>query len=251
MGQVCAAAFLALALAVALGARSALASGVALAIAMLGRPHMAFAGLALLAIALCHQQDAGQPLSISIVLKHALAIGLPMLVSAGALLGYNAARFGDFRDFGYLTQNIAQELRADLSRYGQFDLHYVPKNLWVMLFAGPTWDVARNRPIPTVEGMSVLLTMPALFLLPMVRKPRLIVAGLLASAALVLLPSVTYYNTGWWQFGYRFFLDITPLIVLLLALATRPSLRRPLRLLIAAGIAMNAWGTWWFLNDLY
>ena len=30
-------------------------------------------------------------------------------------------------------------------------------------------------------------------------------------------PLLTYYNTGWWQFGYRFSLDFMMILLLLLA----------------------------------
>jgi hypothetical protein len=57
MGQVSAATFMALSLALAIGRRSALGSGIALAIAMLGRPHVALLAPMLLAIALQHHAD--------------------------------------------------------------------------------------------------------------------------------------------------------------------------------------------------
>ena len=41
----------------------------------------------------------------------------------------NAARFGNPLDFGYLTENVADKLANDLRTYGQFHLHYVPRNL--------------------------------------------------------------------------------------------------------------------------
>jgi hypothetical protein len=240
------------ALAIALAVRGATVSaGAALAVAMLGRPHIGFVGLALMAIALQRLCTVGITLTPARVAQAALRIGVPLLIAAGLLLAYNAARFGNPLDFGYLNQVIAKDLRSDLLRYGQFDLRYVPKNLWVMLFAGPIWDPIRNAPIPSVDGMSVLLTMPVLALLPMARGSRLLIVGVLASIVLVLLPSITYYNTGWWQFGYRFFLDALPLVVLLLGFAFSRVNRWTLRLLIAIGIAVNAWGTWWFLNNNY
>ncbi len=251
MGQVSAAAFMALSLALAIGARSPVGSGIALAIAMLGRPHVALMFPLLLAIALQHKRDAAHPLSIGTLIQKALVIGLPMLLSAGALLAYNAARFDNPLDFGYLSQNVSELLRADLLRYGQFNIHYAPKNLWVMLLAGPLWEPTTNRPIPSVDGMSVLLTMPVLWLLLNARKPRMIVAAGAASLLLLLVPLVMYYNTGWWQFGYRFFLDLLAPIVLVLGLALANSQRWLMRAMIAFGIAVNAWGTWWFLNNNY
>jgi hypothetical protein len=250
LGQVSGAAFCALALALAMRG-STTGAGAALALAMLGRPHLAFAGIALCAITIERMRADDAAPAIWDAISRMLRIGAPMLLAAAGLLAYNVARFGDPLDFGYLTQNIADDLRADLLRYGQFDLRYVPKNLWVMLLAGPIWDPLRNQPIPAVDGMSVLLTMPVLVLLPLARGPRLITLGLCASIGLVLLPSITYYNTGWWQFGYRFFLDVLPLVIVLLGLTIRDDNRRAARALIAFGVVMNGWGAWWFLNDAY
>lgn len=251
LSQVCTATFMALALWMAIGFRSAAASGIALAMAMLARPHVALMFPLLLAIGLQHIRDGGAKPTWRDALRWTLISGVPMALSAAALLLYNKARFGSYRDFGYLTQNVAESLKSDLATFGQFSLHYVPHNLWVMIFSGPLWDEKTWRMVPSVDGMSLVLTMPVLAFLIEARKPRLIALGGWAALALLLLPLVTYYNTGWWHFGYRFVLDLVAPLIVMLALAARHDTRWRMRALIVIGIAMHAWGTWWFLNPAY
>ena len=69
--------------------------------------------------------------------------------------------------------------------------------------------------------------------------------GLLLSIAFMLIPSLLYFNTGSYQFGYRFALDWLPLGVLLVALQTGGRLRWWGKLLIVFGVLMQLWGVLW------
>ena len=69
--------------------------------------------------------------------------------------------------------------------------------------------------------------------------------GLLLSIAFVLIPSLLYFNTGSYQFGYRFALDWLPLGVLLVALRTGGRLRWWGKVLIVFGVLMHLWGVLW------
>ena len=53
---------------------------------------------------------------------------------------------------------------------------------------------------------------------------------------------LVYFNTGWYQFGYRFILDFLPFALLLAVLGMRavPGWRE--KLLIVLSVAMNVWG---------
>jgi hypothetical protein len=55
--------------------------------------------------------------------------------------------------------------------------------------------------------MSLFLTTPALVYIFGARRRSAQVLGAWLALILLLIPLVTYYNTGWWQFGYRFSLD--------------------------------------------
>jgi len=89
--------------------------------------------------------------------------------------------------------------------------------------------------------MSLLVTTPlfALLLWPRLR-PRLH-RSLWLTVAAVALPALFYQNSGYYQFGFRFSLDWTPLLFLLLAVGGRPIDRRFLALGLA-GVGMATWG---------
>ena len=55
------------------------------------------------------------------------------------------------------------------------------------------------------------------------------------------MPALFYQNDGWFQFGYRFSLDWTPFLFLLLAMGGRP-VDRWFKVLGAVGVVMAVWG---------
>ena len=62
------------------------------------------------------------------------------------------------------------------------------------------------------------------------------------TVAVTALPGLFYQNTGYMQFGFRFSLDYTPYLVLLLGLSGW-SFRKPLvQVLIGASVVVNTWG---------
>jgi hypothetical protein len=89
--------------------------------------------------------------------------------------------------------------------------------------------------------MSLLLTTPLFaFLLWPRQRPRL--HGILwLTVAATALPGFLYQSTGYVQFGYRFSLDWTPHLFLLLALGARPMDGRFWAAGLA-GVAVNTWG---------
>ena len=174
-----------------------------------------------------------------------LALGM-----APALLGqaaYNWARFGSPLEFGYRWMNSPGALLERQATWGQFSLHFVPENLYTLLIRPPLVALAPLRVEPDPWGMGLLLTCPALLLaLPTLAKVRETLAPcLVLSIALVQLPSLLYFNTGSYQFGYRFALDWLPLGLLLVALGTGGKLRWWCQALIVVSMLMHLWGVLW------
>ena len=64
--------------------------------------------------------------------------------------------------------------------------------------------------------------------------------------SLLLSLLLTYYNTGWWQFGYRLALDFMLPMMVLLAVGGRGRIPLIMKALIIASIFINAWGAFWF-----
>jgi hypothetical protein len=227
--------------------RSPWPASTALAIALWARPNVIFTWPLLAALA-TERAQAGAGLQRSGIVRWSAHSVIPLAISIAGLLGYNAARFGDPLDFGYKRQNVSGALIYDLLQYGQFSYHYITRNVYHMLLAPPAWPADGAWPEPDAHGMSILLTTPALFWLAWARGPRPLVKGAWISIALLLAPLVTYYNTGWRQFGYRFSLDFIIPALVLIAIAAGPRMSPLLRAAILAGVAVNAYGVWWWFE---
>jgi len=249
LSQVCTVTFVLLSLWIAVEFHSPALSGIALALALLGRPHLILVCPLLFAIGiqLAGEERLGQQVSASRwIVRWIVILLFPLLVSVCLILAYNYLRFGNYLDFGYLTENVNQPLARDLKTYGQFNIHYVPHNFWSMILAGPEWDAERKIISPNRDGMSLFLTTPAILFVFQSLKKTWLSRGAWIALALILIPLLTYYNTGWWQFGYRFSLDFMPVVVILLAISAGEQLRPWFWVLIWLGVGMNLWGVWWF-----
>jgi hypothetical protein len=167
-----------------------------------------------------------------------------LLFAAGAapLLAFaawaNWARFGSPADFGH-AHFWNNRVNADIRAHGLFSFHYLEKQLHAAFTRLPRVEGGRLSYDP--DGMSLFVTTPlfALLLWPRAR-PRLHRALWLTVAA-TALPGFLYQNTGYVQFGYRFSLDYTPYLFLLLALGGRP-MRGGFTALALAGVVVNTWG---------
>jgi hypothetical protein len=252
LAHICAVTGLTAALWLATEQRSPWLVGLAMAWALLCRPTLILATPAVLALLLTPSGDARQPVTeggrtAGRTAGAGAIFAAPLALAIGLLLAYNAARFGSPLEFGYgWAQTQAPHLAERLATWGQFSPHYLAENLRVALLGLP---LLRPRPPfiwPDPNGMSVLLVTPVFFWLVHARQRNWVVAASWLSLALVSVPLLLYYNTGWVQFGYRFSLDILPLAFLLLAIG----LQRITPLVKAAIVLawlINLWGVvWWF-----
>jgi hypothetical protein len=178
------------------------------------------------------------------------------LGTAPALLGqaaYNWARFGSPLEFGYRWMNSPGALMERQATWGQFSLHFLPENLYTLLVRPPLVSLKPLHVEPDPWGMGLLFTCPALLLAlgrnrgpaPAAGRRAPLRLGLWLSIASVQVPSLLYFNTGSYQFGYRFALDWLPLGVLLVALGAGGRLRWWGKALIIGGVLMHLWGVLW------
>ncbi|MFQ5807174.1 MAG: hypothetical protein ACE5I3_12065 [Phycisphaerae bacterium] len=252
LSHTCTVMFVALAVWAAIATGSPWLTGIALAVALWGRPTVIFTWPLLLGIAVQHLYDTVGHAERRRLTAWAWRSAIPLAVSSAGLAAYNYARFDNPLDFGYAKQNVSAAVRGDLAR-GQFHPYHIPRNLHVMLFGGPRWKADETLPVPDARGMSVLLTTPALFYLvrawPRRREP--FVGSAWIATGLLLIAILLYYNTGWRQFGYRFSLDFMIPVMVLLAVAAGSRVTWPMRGLILLGVFINAWGVvWWYTNWL-
>ncbi|MFN8549555.1 MAG: hypothetical protein U0527_16670 [Candidatus Eisenbacteria bacterium] len=217
------------------------AVGATLGLALLGRPNL------VLSLPLIHAlREAGEADGKSRRARAGLL--LPIAAAIACLLAYNAARFGSPFDFGYREANVPPKLASDLETFGQFHWRYLERNLAALLWLLPRWERGGLR--PDFEGMSIVLTTPAALFLLRARGGATWMRAAWLSFALLLLPLLTYYNTGWMQFGYRFSLDFSVPMLLLLAVAAGSRPGRLFRALILVGVLVNLWGAWWWMEVL-
>lgn len=247
VAQICTVTFVALAAWSAAFRGSPWLTGTALALAMLARPTVLLTWPLLFGLVFSQQSPEDEPrVSWRAMVRWTWQSAILPVIAIVALLYYNYARFGNPLDFGYLTENVADVLAPKLAQYGQFNLRYLPKNFWAMWLAGPEWNERTNFWQPNPEGMSLLLTTPALIYLVRARGRSFLIWGGWLSIILLMTPLLLYYNTGWWQFGYRFSLDFMVPVMVLLALTIRERVTWPMRVLIIAGIVVNAYGVYWW-----
>jgi len=235
--------FLLLALLEIFGRGRATLVGAAFGFAVLSRPNVASAlpGIVLL---LVHRRAVRTGLlrfvdgrAIAGGLLFAVGIALPLAIE----LGLNYARFGSPFDTGYGT---AAQLYMASRSHGWYDWHYLPRHLHISIFKG--WEYVEEFPFlkPSPEGLSVVLTSPALlyaFAAPWCdRTVRLLwlAVGLTAAA---LFP---YFYQGWVQFGYRYLLDALPYMIVLTAIGMGQRGSRPVAL-AELSMLLNWLGVYW------
>ena len=172
--------------------------------------------------------------------KLLLRFSTPVLLIGAALMAMNFARFGDPFEFGhsYLAGGSIERIKY----YGLFGLRFVPRNLAAAFILLPA--LSRSWPYLRISrhGMSLLLSTPPLvYLLRPGRQHSSLLRMLWVTALVVALPLLFYQNTGHIQFGYRFSLDLTSLMIAALALGSRP-LGKLFWVLALLGVAVNTFG---------
>jgi hypothetical protein len=184
-------------------------ASVSLAAALLTRNHLAFAGLWPACYLLYRHRSIGwRRLAIYVL------VGIVPIVVAIYLLGlYNWLRFQNVLDNGLAYHHMAPLFISDYAKYGAFNLHYLPTNLYYQYIA---------YPLPINEkslfGGSLFLLTPvftAAFVGVARMRPRWSMWALLSSIIMVATPILLLMGTGWIQFGPRYTLDFTvPLLLL-------------------------------------
>jgi hypothetical protein len=170
-------------------------------------------------------------------------------VAFGALMAfdafYNTTRFGSPFDNGY--RRVILATTADRFRqWGLFSFNYVADNAKTYFLKLP-----ENLPDfpwydPTMGGFSILISTPALLLAIAADYRRRV--NLLALAACISIQAfyLTYFWTGYEQFGCRYSIDYLPFVNLLAASGARYRPRRTLILAVIVGILVEVWGIGWW-----
>lgn len=237
----------------AVQARRPVLAGLAVACAAITRTPLAFSAIFFVFEALCPDRPV-EPrcLRDGARWRQALPRLVPFLLAIVAVaipMGWaNHVRFGSFTEFGH-SHLFANRVNQQIQQYGLFNYVFLERNLHAAFTRLPEISFHPFKVGFSGDGMSLLVTTPLfLYLLWPREKPRLHRA-LWLTVAIVAIPGFFYQNSGWYQFGFRFSLDYTPYLIVLLALGNRP-FTRVSWLAALAGVAVNAWGAAVF-NRLY
>jgi hypothetical protein len=153
---------------------------------------------------------------------------------------YNIARFGSPFDFGY--ERIPGVLLEPWYRDGILSISYIPRHLHTIFVRG--FDFADGFPWfrPNWTGLALTFTTPIYFwLIKLRRREPFVVFGWVAILC-ALIPIVTHGNVGETQFGYRFSLDVAPILWIMLGMLFVRRISLPARLAILIGILVHAYG---------
>ena len=147
----------------------------------------------------------------------------PIICGLLFLGGYNLVRFGDFLDTGYSRANndlaVQQYLKEN---YGLFNIKYFLTNIYYsfLKFPEPIFDFGYMLKAPyfTVSplGLSFFFVSPVFVKIFYADFSNSRIKFLWLSAILILFSVLFYFNTGYFQFGPRYLIDLLPLLFILL-----------------------------------
>lgn len=172
---------------------------------------------------------------------------LPFVLGLGAVVlvyfAYNVARWGTIVDRGYtLIPGVLED--QFYVEHGIFAIEHIPRHLYAIFLR--SWNYVDDPPFiqPSWWGLGLFFTTPLFLWLLRARLTDPRVAWALVATALTLVPIVTHGNIGVAQFGYRFSLDVQPLLFVALATAFAGGVSRLAWAAGIASIAACAYGGW-------
>ncbi|HEY4714275.1 MAG TPA: hypothetical protein VIH30_08580, partial [Aquirhabdus sp.] len=248
--QLTATTFVLIATLLTLCGRPAWLAGLSLGLAILARPHIGLTYPFLFGIFYNSVNNLEFSKHWKLMLKWLVSSTAPLALTVAGIFWYNNLRFGSPLDFGYNASLINIGLFKDeLITYGQFNPHFILRNLQVMILGFPKWNSACGFFSANETGMSAFVTTPALIYLYRARKMNSLTIGAWVTVSLFLITLLLHYSTGAMQFGYRFLLDLlTPIMALLGLTLGSAKISLSARALILTGILVNYWGLWWFFS---
>jgi len=179
-------------------------------------------------------------------LRRAALFALPVAAVLALLMLMNWARFDDPLEFGHRHLKVIQTARIE--KWGLFHYHYLGRNLGYLLTSLPWISAEAPYVKVSLHGLALWFTTPAFLWALWPKTLDREYKWLAVTLLLLALPNVLYQNSGWVQFGQRFSLDYTPVLILMLALGGRRLGRLFLAALVFA-VVVNTFGAITFDRD--
>lgn len=146
-----------------------------------------------------------------------LAAVVPMIIFFLIFCWYNFARFGNIFDTGYLYHNNGLDPQKFLP-YGLMSWQYIPRNLWLIFLEIPKLTLDKMRPVLqfNLEGISIFAVSPVyLAALLTLGKLKKVTIYLWVTFLFLLLPLLFLFSPGLVQFGIRYSLDFSMILLVL------------------------------------
>ncbi len=174
--------------------------------------------------------------------------GVPLAIFCFIFFLYNYARFGNILQTGYDYIHESANLEQIRKINGISSIRNIPQNARYLLFELPSVQLNKNGVAFNFNlfGNSIFFLTPPLltiFLAPLFFKKagRIQVdpftTSLWIATLVTITPTLMHYSSGWMQFGYRYSLDIT-LLLLLLSLF---GIKGKLNIVYIGGIVFAVW----------
>jgi hypothetical protein len=169
--------------------------------------------------------------------RELVELGLGAVGPVVLILLYNVLRFGTVIDRSQELHYAADNYRHSRPP-GQFSFAHIPQNLHSWFFLGPQFEQKFPYVKLTIMGTALPLTSPAFLSALGAKRERWLWIG----ALLVVTPAALHYANGFAQFGMRYLLDAIPFLTALIFLALKDGRAPGYLALLAASIAINAYG---------
>ncbi|HBQ63627.1 MAG TPA: hypothetical protein DD727_01600 [Clostridiales bacterium] len=170
--------------------------------------------------------------------KGVLLFAAGAAVPGGLYMLYNYLRFDTILDLSYVL-TFAKD-RPEMTG-GPLQLQFVPYNLYSMFILSPEFTQGFPWLKPSLAGVSLTFTSPALFAAVMARGEKWMVGLLWQTAGLTALPFLLNYGNGMAQFGMRYAMDFIPFLMILAAMGWK-KMGMYRKGLISLCIWLNIWG---------
>lgn len=208
-------------------------TGVFVALAMLARVTAGFGSLFFAVV----EMSGDRPIKER--LKRIVSFGIPMVLALVVLGGYNAARFGNPLETGHTYHYLGPgEIHDSFADHSMFNVRNISRNFTYYFMKLP--ELQNGVPIADPYGMSAILLSPIFLWLVFARKrtKEFIGAAVVTSALAPVF--LTYFTTGFWQFGPRYLLDVLPFwFLILIAVFSERAFRRMHKTIIVGSAFLN------------
>jgi hypothetical protein len=174
------------------------------------------------------------------VIIRRLAIFAVVLAVMGGL--YLLYTYGEYHTFS-LGYERGQFISGPWYSRGLFSIHYIPRQIYAILFYVPERIDSFPYFKPSDLGLGLFFTTPALLYMFRARLNERLTLAALAGLVLTSIPILTYAVEGWAQFGYRYSLDVLPFMIILVASGMRYRLNCFAVAVILLCCGINLWGT--------